>query len=195
MQRTEGWCGGGGKWVMGIEEGTCWDEHWVLYVNDESRNVPPKQRAHYIHCMLANLTIISKTKESTMNVSSQTVARCFKNTHEGGCLHSCQYGLSFVCPIPMIIVLTDPALFQTVATQRHVHFPPACILVTSLLRAEETNVTHFGGYSLERFICTKLKLRMWIRVNCTVGVLAPTVLVSLVFVKWHVFFWGPYPGL
>ena len=24
---------GRGKWVMGIEEGTCWDEHWVLYGN------------------------------------------------------------------------------------------------------------------------------------------------------------------
>ena len=23
----------GGKWVMDIEEGTCWDEHWVLYGN------------------------------------------------------------------------------------------------------------------------------------------------------------------
>ena len=22
------WGGGEGKWVMGIEEGTCWDEHW-----------------------------------------------------------------------------------------------------------------------------------------------------------------------
>ena len=22
-----------GKWVMGIEEGTCWNEHWVLYVS------------------------------------------------------------------------------------------------------------------------------------------------------------------
>ena len=34
-------CGGGEagkrlKWVMGIEEGTCWDEHWVLYVSNES---------------------------------------------------------------------------------------------------------------------------------------------------------------
>ena len=28
--------GGRGKWVMGIEEGTCWDGHWVLYVSDES---------------------------------------------------------------------------------------------------------------------------------------------------------------
>ena len=24
------------KWVMGITEGTCWDERWVLYVRDES---------------------------------------------------------------------------------------------------------------------------------------------------------------
>ena len=28
--------GGWAKWVMGIKEGTCWDEHWVLYVSDES---------------------------------------------------------------------------------------------------------------------------------------------------------------
>ena len=21
------------KWVMGIKEGTCWDEHWVSYVS------------------------------------------------------------------------------------------------------------------------------------------------------------------
>ena len=31
-----------GKWVTGIEEGTCWDEHWVLYVSDESRESTPK---------------------------------------------------------------------------------------------------------------------------------------------------------
>ena len=24
---------GRGKWVKGIEEGTCWDEHWALYGN------------------------------------------------------------------------------------------------------------------------------------------------------------------
>ena len=28
-----GGVGGRGKWVMGMEEGTCWDEHWVLYGN------------------------------------------------------------------------------------------------------------------------------------------------------------------
>ena len=32
------------EWVMGIEEGTCWGEHWVLYVSDEP---PLKPRAHY----------------------------------------------------------------------------------------------------------------------------------------------------
>ena len=26
------WGGGEGKWVIGTEEGTRWDEHWVLYV-------------------------------------------------------------------------------------------------------------------------------------------------------------------
>ena len=31
------WKGGWAKWVMGIKEGTC-DEHWVLYVSDESLN-------------------------------------------------------------------------------------------------------------------------------------------------------------
>ena len=25
-----------GKWMVGIEEGTCWDEHWVFYVSTES---------------------------------------------------------------------------------------------------------------------------------------------------------------
>ena len=26
------------RWVMGIKEGTCYNEHWVLYVSDESLN-------------------------------------------------------------------------------------------------------------------------------------------------------------
>ena len=29
---------------MGIEEGTCWDEHWVLYVSDESRESTPENK-------------------------------------------------------------------------------------------------------------------------------------------------------
>ena len=34
-----------GKWVMGIEEGTCWDEHWVLYASDEPRESTPKTKS------------------------------------------------------------------------------------------------------------------------------------------------------
>ena len=34
--RVDGRWGEMGKLVMGIEEGTCWDEHWVLYGSDES---------------------------------------------------------------------------------------------------------------------------------------------------------------
>ena len=27
---------------MGVKEGTCWDEHWVLYGSDESPNSIPR---------------------------------------------------------------------------------------------------------------------------------------------------------
>ena len=29
------WVRGRARWVMGIRESTCWDEHWVLHVRDE----------------------------------------------------------------------------------------------------------------------------------------------------------------
>ena len=34
--------GGWARWVMGIKEGTCYDERWGLYVNDESLNSTPE---------------------------------------------------------------------------------------------------------------------------------------------------------
>ena len=34
--------GGWSKWMMGIKEGTCWDEHWVSYVRDESLGSTPE---------------------------------------------------------------------------------------------------------------------------------------------------------
>ena len=34
--------GGWAKWVMGIKEGTSWDEHWVLYESDESPGSTPE---------------------------------------------------------------------------------------------------------------------------------------------------------
>ena len=30
------------KWVIGIKECSCCDEHWVLHVNDESQNSTPE---------------------------------------------------------------------------------------------------------------------------------------------------------
>ena len=33
-----------GKWVTGIEESICWDEHWVLYVSDESWESIPEAK-------------------------------------------------------------------------------------------------------------------------------------------------------
>ena len=36
--------GGRGKWVTGIEKGTCWDEHWVMYVSDESQESTPEAK-------------------------------------------------------------------------------------------------------------------------------------------------------
>ena len=35
-------CGGRDRWVMGIKEGTCYYEDWVLYVNDEQLNSIPE---------------------------------------------------------------------------------------------------------------------------------------------------------
>ena len=45
-----------GKWVMGIEEGTCWDEYWMLYASDDSCNSTPKTKST-LYTLLANLTI------------------------------------------------------------------------------------------------------------------------------------------
>ena len=43
--QTEGWwrweVGERVKWVMGIKEGT-WEEHWVLYINNESLGSTPE---------------------------------------------------------------------------------------------------------------------------------------------------------
>ena len=54
---------------MGIEEGTCQDENWMLYVSAESWNLLLKPRAHCIYYMLANLTTnyIKKKKKMFTN--------------------------------------------------------------------------------------------------------------------------------
>ena len=36
--------GRGRKMSDELEEGTCWDEHWVSYVSDESRESAPEAK-------------------------------------------------------------------------------------------------------------------------------------------------------
>ena len=38
-----------GKWVMDIEEGTCWDERWVLHISDEPQESTPKNKERTLH--------------------------------------------------------------------------------------------------------------------------------------------------
>ena len=40
-----GGAAGQGKWVMGFEEGTCWDEYRVLYVSDVLKESIPKAKS------------------------------------------------------------------------------------------------------------------------------------------------------
>ena len=40
--RVGRWLAGWARWVMGVKEGTCWVERWVLYVSDESLGSTPE---------------------------------------------------------------------------------------------------------------------------------------------------------
>ena len=42
---VDGKVGERGKWVMGIEERTCWEEDWVLYVSDELWESNPQTKS------------------------------------------------------------------------------------------------------------------------------------------------------
>ena len=55
------------KWVMGIKEGT-WDDHWVLYVSEESLGSNTEPILHY---MLTNFNlnkILEEEKKSLKQV-------------------------------------------------------------------------------------------------------------------------------
>ena len=42
--------GGDEGWALGIKEGTCWNEVWVLCVSDESLNSTPEtNNAQYVN--------------------------------------------------------------------------------------------------------------------------------------------------
>ena len=40
--RGVGWGYGLNKWLRGIKEGTCWDEHWMFHVSEESLGSTPE---------------------------------------------------------------------------------------------------------------------------------------------------------
>ena len=42
--RVDGGVGERGKWVMGMEEGTCWDEHWLLHGNQFDNKLHTKNK-------------------------------------------------------------------------------------------------------------------------------------------------------
>ena len=58
-----------GEWVMGIEEDTCWDEHWVLYISNESWESTPKTKSTlytlYVR-QLDNILIKYKNKSNKL---------------------------------------------------------------------------------------------------------------------------------
>ena len=49
------------NWVRGIKVGIC-DEHWVLYVSDESLNPTPETNM-YVNCMLTNWNLNQNLEE------------------------------------------------------------------------------------------------------------------------------------
>ena len=57
--------GGWSKWVMGIKEGTCWDEHWVSYVSDESLNSIPENKV-----IIIIIIIIIKNEHNSVMLGS-----------------------------------------------------------------------------------------------------------------------------
>ena len=50
-------------WVMGIEEGTCWDEHWVLYGNKFDNK---------FHIKKMNLWVVSQSSAISYKAAMNT---------------------------------------------------------------------------------------------------------------------------
>ena len=59
------WVGGWAKWVMDIKEDTCWEEHGVLYVSDESLNSIPDPHPQKLSILLMICRINTKKKVKT----------------------------------------------------------------------------------------------------------------------------------
>ena len=56
--------GRGVKWLMGTKEGICCDEHWMLYVSDETLNsIPETNITLYVNWLEFNKKFEDKKKE------------------------------------------------------------------------------------------------------------------------------------
>ena len=57
---------------MGIKEGTCWDEHWVLYVGDESLSSTSETNKQTNYVCLLEYCMGSWYKTNNMNLVKTT---------------------------------------------------------------------------------------------------------------------------
>ena len=62
-----GGVGGMGGWVTGIEEGICWDEHWVLYGNhfDNKFHIKKRNSMNSFHLNWSDSILIFKSPSSS----------------------------------------------------------------------------------------------------------------------------------
>ena len=94
------------KWVMGVKESICYDEHWVLQVSNESLNSTPKQRLHY---MLTNWNLsinLEKNKTKTSkNKNRIEFQASFINVQKMYCCCCCCLVLTYYFQNKPIVVL------------------------------------------------------------------------------------------
>ena len=59
--------------MIGIEEGTCWDEHWVLYRSNESQESTPKTKSTMYTLYVSQLdNKLYLKKKVTEEISTKT---------------------------------------------------------------------------------------------------------------------------
>ena len=92
--------GGWARWLMAIKEGTCYNEHWVLYISNESLNSTPetdiasyanslectyffekKKKIYYLNLKRTLHRIIYKCRERNLQHTHTYLIYIFKNVN------------------------------------------------------------------------------------------------------------------
>ena len=68
-----------GKWVMGIEEGTCWDEHWALYGNQFDNKFHNKKNKNKYVRLDPLIPLFGIYPEETKNICQEKTQNLYKN--------------------------------------------------------------------------------------------------------------------